>query len=190
MASLRQQLRLKRRSLSRQQQEAAAEQISTLVSTDTDVLTAERIAFYLPNDGEIDCTGFMTKCHSMNKQLFLPLVSDNKLQPLLFFQQFIPGRTPLFTNRYSILEPRFDAAQCIDPLMLDVVFCPLVGFDRQGRRLGMGKGYYDRTFAEKRQKKPLLIGLAHSIQETSLVPNPWDISLDIIYTEKEKITVD
>ncbi len=189
MPSLRQQLRSSRRSLSHCQQQSAAEQISLLLSVDTDVIAARHIAFYLPNDGEIDCGLFMTRCQELGKQLYLPVVSDDESQPLLLFQRFIPGTTPLFTNRYNISEPPFNIEACVKPTELDIVFCPLVGFDRQGNRLGMGKGYYDRTFAPTQQglEKPLLIGLAHSIQETRLTPNPWDIPLDVIYTEREKI---
>ncbi len=49
---------------------------------------------------------------------------------------------------------------------------PLVGFDTTGNRIGMGKGYYDRTFANVRTRwrKPTLTGLAHSFQQTQIDP--------------------
>ena len=67
---------------------------------------------------------------------------------------------------------------------------PLVGFDKTGNRLGMGKGYYDRTFAENSPffRRPRLIGLAHSIQEATLIPNLWDVPLDAVFTEKGKFS--
>ena len=88
-------------------------------------------------------------------------------------------------------EPQFDKRLCIKASLLNLVFLPLVGFDREGNRIGMGKGYYDKTFSAKVQSfhAPKLVGLAHSIQETGILPNPWDIPLDAIFTEKEKISI-
>jgi 5-formyltetrahydrofolate cyclo-ligase len=74
------------------------------------------------------------------------------------------------------------------PWSLDLVFVPLVAFDKEGHRLGMGGGYYDRTFAFKTKhshlKGPKLIGLAHDFQLQSQLPvMPWDIPLNAVITE-------
>jgi 5-formyltetrahydrofolate cyclo-ligase len=59
---------------------------------------------------------------------------------------------------------------------------PLVGWDRQGGRLGMGGGFYDRALAGI--KGPLLVGLAHAVQEVPQVPiDDWDVPLDFVVTE-------
>lgn len=68
----------------------------------------------------------------------------------------------------------------------DLVFCPLVGFDRHGGRLGQGGGHYDRYFAAHPQA--LRIGIAWSVQEVDAVPvESTDIALDAILTEQEYI---
>ena len=68
----------------------------------------------------------------------------------------------------------------------DLVFVPLVAFDRKGNRLGMGKGCYDRTFSA--QSVPL-IGLAHACQEADVLPvDEWDVPLKAIITNEEYIT--
>ena len=72
---------------------------------------------------------------------------------------------------------------------LDVMLLPLVGFDSEGRRLGMGGGYYDATLAylrsRRRWRKPLLVGVAYACQQLKEVPaEPWDVRLDMILTEK------
>ena len=71
---------------------------------------------------------------------------------------------------------------------LDIVFVPLVAFDLNGFRIGMGSGYYDRTFekklAIKDPKYPVLIGLAYEFQKQECLNHqPWDVPLDMVVTE-------
>jgi len=70
------------------------------------------------------------------------------------------------------------------------VLVPLVGFDLSRNRMGMGGGFYDRSFAHRRDNngKPLLIGVAYDIQQADTVyPEWWDVKLDIIVTESRII---
>ncbi len=191
MPSLRQILREKRRALTQRQQRLAAQNLARRLACDLTFLCAQRIAFYLPNDGEIDPSTMMNWCHQLKKEVYLPVMPDGLVsnRHCLFFQSFVPGKTPLVSSKFGILEPPFRMSQCIRPSMLNLVLMPLVGFDRKGNRLGMGKGYYDKTFARRESDfhRPILIGLAHSIQETDIVPNAWDIPLDGVFTELETI---
>ena len=66
--------------------------------------------------------------------------------------------------------------------MLDVVITPLVAFDEYGHRIGMGGGYFDRTFSFLGNRQswfhPKLVGLAFACQKVEKIqPNPWDIRL-------------
>ena len=72
------------------------------------------------------------------------------------------------------------------PAMLDLVIMPLVAFDSQFNRLGMGKGYYDRTFGENlRWRRPCLLGLAYASQQlTQLDATELDVPLDGVLTEE------
>jgi 5-formyltetrahydrofolate cyclo-ligase len=72
---------------------------------------------------------------------------------------------------------------------LDLILTPLVAFDDQGNRLGMGGGFYDRTLAylgrRKHWKKPRLIGTAHAFQQVARLPHEsWDVPLHGVVTEK------
>jgi 5-formyltetrahydrofolate cyclo-ligase len=95
--------------------------------------------------------------------------------------------SPLVKNRYGIDEPAYAPATVMRAAMLDIVLLPLVGFDLEGNRLGMGKGYYDRTFAASRTRWrcPKLLGIAHGLQEVAQLPRAaWDVPLDGIVTER------
>ncbi|SNS45330.1 5-formyltetrahydrofolate cyclo-ligase [Sphingopyxis indica] len=72
------------------------------------------------------------------------------------------------------------------PVEPALIFCPLVGFDRQGNRLGQGGGHYDRYFADH----PAIprIGVGWSVQEVDALPaEPADMPLDAVLTEQEFI---
>ena len=85
----------------------------------------------------------------------------------------------------SIREP-LKEAPVIDP---DLVFVPLVCFDRRGHRIGYGAGYYDRTLTNLRAMKPVhAIGLGYGICEIAAVPyETHDQTLDAVVTEQETI---
>ncbi|MFP9005247.1 5-formyltetrahydrofolate cyclo-ligase, partial [Pseudomonas aeruginosa] len=85
-------------------------------------------------------------------------------------------------TRCRISEPLADAGRQRKAWALDLVLLPLVGFDEQGGRLGMGGGFYDRSLAylarRKNGHKPTLIGLAHECQKVDrLALASWDIPL-------------
>ena len=76
-----------------------------------------------------------------------------------------------------------DSAESAFPTLL---FCPLVGFDRHGGRIGQGGGHYDRWFAA--HPDALRIGIGWSVQEVDAMPlEPTDVALDAVLTEQEFI---
>ena len=94
----------------------------------------------------------------------------------------------------GIPEPACSPVNWLRPWQLDLMLLPLVAFDGNGNRLGMGGGFYDRSLAYRQSRtrslKPKLIGLAHELQhEQQLAANSWDIPLDIIATEERVIQV-
>jgi 5-formyltetrahydrofolate cyclo-ligase len=98
----------------------------------------------------------------------------------LIFRLHEPG-DPLGPDAMGIPAPIPDAPAVLP----DVVFAPALAFDRRGGRLGQGGGHYDRTLAELRARKPVLvIGLAYAGQEVAEIPmEPHDQRLDAILTE-------
>lgn len=86
-----------------------------------------------------------------------------------------------YRNRYGIKEPRFTPARARQLTSVDTIIAPLLGFDAQCHRLGMGGGYYDRLLAGK--IRPLAIGLAFRQQQLArLHRQPWDQALQYVIT--------
>ena len=97
------------------------------------------------------------------------------------------GGDALGSNRYGIPEPMVSAAACLKPEDLHAVILPLLGFTEDGLRLGMGGGYYDRSFAFRKHAPapPLLIGAAYASQELeTLDAQDWDVRLDAVATDR------
>lgn len=187
---LRKQLRAARRALSPAQQKSSAKGLSRQLRSFLPLMRSQHIAFYLPNDGEIDARPLISFLERCGKQCYLPRLHPDGSNRI-FFIRWRAGE-PLQKNHLGIPEPLIHQ-QKLPAWALQTVLMPLVGFDRNGNRLGMGGGFYDRTFAFKKIRphgRPLLIGLAHGVQEvSSLAAESWDMPLDVIATEKELLRV-
>ncbi len=180
-------LRRRRRALTQSQQRDHARRAAQLVAHQPFFLRAQRIGFYLAADGELDPLPLIERALAMGKQCCLPV-----LHPLghkrLWFAPWRPGQ-PLRHNSYHIPEPVWQRAGVIDPRSLELVILPLVAFDHHCNRMGMGAGFYDRTFARRLTnnywKGPTLVGYAHALQQLPRVEkHPWDVPLDAVVTEK------
>jgi 5-formyltetrahydrofolate cyclo-ligase len=188
---LRKQLRTARRALSRAQQRCASEQLARRISSHPVFLRSQHIALYMAEDGEIDVQLLILIAERMGKRCYLPV-----LHPLghnhLWFARYQSGNH-LRKNYFDLAEPTIDKTR-LKPWALDLVLMPLVGFDRKGNRLGMGGGFYDRTFAflnhtpRNKPRAPVLMGVAHQCQETAgLKREAWDVAFNYVATDKEII---
>lgn len=147
---------------------------------------SQHIALYIACRGEMDPAPLLQLALERKKRAYLPLLSDHPANRMRFIRYRKGDR--LTKNRFGIPEPRLDHTKILSPWALEVVFVPLVAFDHLGNRLGMGGGYYDRTFAFKNRRRylkgPKLIGIAHDFQQVDkLNQQPWDIPLDAVITE-------
>ncbi|KEQ14034.1 5-formyltetrahydrofolate cyclo-ligase [Endozoicomonas numazuensis] len=183
-ASLRKQLRSNRQSLSAEQQLDAAKNVSVVVCGGEAFRQSQHIALYLASDGEIDPRYIAEAIWEQDKFCYLPVL-DQEDHNKMYFQLYRPN-TRLVNNRYGIAEPELDREKIVKAEALDLVLMPLTGFDEKGHRLGMGGGYYDRTFAFLKQAtKPMLIGLAHECQRVEEIPvADWDVPMKGVATEK------
>ena len=193
---LRKQLRSKRRALTPSQQQKAAQRLVKHLRAHPVFLRSQHIALYMADDGEIDLQPLLRVAQRMGKQCYLPVLHPLK-RNTLWFGRYRCGDV-LLANRFGLAEPM--NKKILPAWALDLVLMPLVGFDQQGNRLGMGGGFYDRTFSFKQKTKngessnrpkcPALMGVAHSCQELpSLAGEAWDVQLDCIVTDQKIITV-
>ncbi len=186
-------IRLQFRQIRRQLPEKNQSLHASLLKQNIDVLLgsskALKIAAYIATQGEISLKPWLAE--NTLHQIFLPKLYEVNAPELRFAELAMYTRWEL--NRVNILEPEASWENTLLPQQLDIVLIPLVAFDREGHRLGMGGGYYDRSLAFKLSQKnglaPTLIGVAHSCQEHPQLPyESWDVPLDSIITEKEIIT--
>ena len=179
---LRRRMRETRRGLSVYQQRQHGRAAAILLSRSPRMRRARHIGIYWPMDGELDIR-WLQRRHP-DKTFYLPVLPAAP-HPQLRFRRWRGGALT-YRNRYRIPEPvRGDS---LSPRRLDLVLVPLVAFDESGARLGMGAGFYDRTFAFKQMlpgSGPALIGAAHQLQCVSDLPtDSWDIPLSAVVTER------
>lgn len=144
--------------------------------------SARTIALYAHSFGEVSTALIFQASISHHKACYFPVLFEKRL---IFVQ--VNHHTPWQANRFGILEPFLDEKKVIEPSSLDLVILPLVAFDTQGHRLGMGGGFYDRTFSFKKRQshQPKLVGLSYDFQKVDHVPRSnLDILLDFVVTDK------
>lgn len=178
-------MRRERRALTPRQRHIRAVALCRHLRNHPLFLFARDIAFYLPNDGEMDLSPLLQAAWRMGKRCYLPILKPYR-EPRLWFAPYPPGAR-LKANRFGILEPK--KPRCPrPPWSLGLVLAPLVAFDDHGNRLGMGGGFYDRTFAYllSQRRQPRLLGIAYAFQRLpagTLAPEPWDVPLWGVATE-------
>jgi 5-formyltetrahydrofolate cyclo-ligase len=181
---LRRELRDRRNALTSAEQDEASRRLFHTLAGHELFRLSQRITFTLARDGEINTLPLMLEAHRLGKECYLPVMVSQAGVDRLLFRQWEPAGQ-LQANFYGIDEPQ--GREC-PPEQLDLVLLPLVGFDARCNRLGMGKGYYDHTFAfvrDGRHDKPVLLGLAHECQRVErLEVTSWDVPLQGIVTDK------
>lgn len=150
---------------------------------------AHHIGVYLSHDHEIDLTPIITELWQQHRSLYLPIIHP-LLKRTLWFCRYRPTST-LVKNHYHIDEPLFNAAHIIAPWELDIALVPLVAFNAQGDRLGMGGGYYDNSFRfihhnQSDKTRPLMWGCAYHLQEShDFLNEVHDLNMDLILTNQK-----
>ena len=165
-----------RRSMSAEQRDSASAIINEKVIRSHEFFAAKSVACYLPMQDEVDPSRIIERAWRANKRVFCPVIENHG--DMIYRQ--LDRDTILQRNNFGLWEP-VDSTS-IAPQQLDLVITPLVAFDRNNNRIGMGGGYFDRCFSflghRNRWQRPKLMGLAFNCQKVEEIDaNRWDIPL-------------
>lgn len=168
--------------MSADERNAASETICNSITRSHEFIAADSVACYLPMADEVDPRRIIARAWRAKKRIFCPVIGKRRQ---MIFRQLEPN-TSVLRNSFGLWEPL--DGPIIPARQLDLVITPLVAFDRDNNRIGMGGGYFDRCFAWQRGRKhwyrPKLLGVAFDCQKVEkIAPNPWDIRLYGVVTE-------
>lgn len=175
---LREQMRTKRRSLTNDFIAVSSSKILKNVFSLDCVRTASTLCTFISAFREPDTLEILKKLWSENYKAIVP-ISDMKSGTLSL--SYIDSMDDLHIGAYGILEP--SVIKNADPKAFDVILVPALAFDKNGVRIGFGKGYYDRLLSEVNAVK---VGLCYDFQLHESIPSEeHDVAMDYIVTEKE-----
>ena len=181
--ALRAQLRAARRALPPSERMRVAEAIVAPLLALPEFQAAGYVAGYWATDGEVPLHVLQLRLPAHARWCLPCIQADGSLR----FAPWRPG-DPLVSNRFGIPEPDLMPESQLQADEMSLILLPLVGFDRRGRRLGMGGGFYDRTLAFRAARPvppPRLVGVAYAAQEVDTLPDEaWDVPLDAVVTER------
>jgi 5-formyltetrahydrofolate cyclo-ligase len=182
-ALLRRALRAKRRALPEAEHAARSALATKFITRLAQFASGRRIALTLSFDREIDTAALIAAARKRGARLYTPVIVDKRRSRLRFY----PLEKHTRRGTYGILVPT-RMRRPVSPRWFDLIVVPLVGVDPNGRRLGMGGGYYDAAMAFRRQRRywrgPRLVGFAFDCQRAESVhADAWDLKLDDLATE-------
>jgi 5-formyltetrahydrofolate cyclo-ligase len=183
--SSRKKLQQQRAKITLSEQKKTSAIITEQLSQHPIFLQSRTIASYQAIQREIDSSALIQKAWKNKQNCYLPVLQG---QQLIFCPY--QADTLLKKNQFNIPEPSLALNACIAPENIDLVLVPLVGFTEKAQRLGMGAGFYDRSFAfllnSPRPARPFLLGLAYEWQKlASFTEKSWDVPLNAVITEKQ-----
>jgi len=182
--ALRHTLRQARRAIPAQQRIAAAKALADFLLSLPFAPSAGHVAGYWAVDGEIALHAWQLRLPPKVRYCLPVLHVDGRLR----FAPFSPG-VALKHNRFGIPEPDVAETELHPPEAMALVVLPLLGFDRSGNRLGMGGGWYDRSFAfrQRQPPPPYLVGAGFAMQQVQagLCAQSWDVRLDAVCCEAQ-----
>lgn len=172
-----------RAALDQASQEQAASLLGERICAMPEFERAQHIATYYAVNGEISLDPVIDEALALGKQVYLPNLDQKSLRFSPYSRQ-----QKMRINKFRLPEPDVRDDEMLVPEALDLVLAPLVVFDAMRNRIGMGGGFYDRSFEFRKNPnrlQPVLIGVAHELQKVDrLEPESWDVRLDLIVTDQ------
>ena len=124
---------------------------------------AKTVMFYISFDGEVDTREMIKKARGLGKIIAVPVSAKKGM----IYPALLNENARLLKGPYGVREPAVQ--RTIDLHEIDLVVVPGVAFDKHGRRLGRGKGCYDRLLSKFAQRA-FTLGLAFDFQILPSLP--------------------
>ena len=160
-------------------------QIQKNVLKEIDIKSSKNTLLYFQYKNEIPTNLIIDELLKYSNNIYMPrIVSENELK----FNLFKEGET-LKKNKYGIDELMNE--DYINPEVLNTMFIPFVGIDKNGYRLGYGGGFFDKTLEELKSQKcrPLFVGLGYDYQILEEhFGKSHDIKYDLVITESRVLS--
>ena len=137
---------------------------------DKQFIKAKNILLYYPTDDEVNILPLLEFCWENKKNTYLPFIKEVKIG-------IVNGTSDIKTYNSDYKEP-IEGLNALTNNVLDLIVLPGLAFDKNGYRLGHGKGWYDR-FVVGLTSKPILIGVCFKEQLQENIPKlEHDIKMD------------
>ncbi|MGH2594916.1 MAG: 5-formyltetrahydrofolate cyclo-ligase [Actinomycetota bacterium] len=177
--AIRNEVRAARDAMPVDERERASQTIADHVSALGEVESAGSVMVFWSFGSEVDTAPLINALHIRGIRVALPRIVEGNLEP----RTYAPG-DPVTETAFGAWEP--SGGETLDPSVIDVVVTPAVVFDRSGRRVGYGGGFYDRFFPLTRPEA-LRVGIGFDLQliDRNLPSAHFDLGLDAVVTESE-----
>ncbi|MFT6077820.1 MAG: 5-formyltetrahydrofolate cyclo-ligase [Myxococcota bacterium] len=145
----------------------------------------KKLAFYKSANNEADPVFIIQHCQKLGNIISLPKIKTSSL--VLDFKSYqIDDELVKNENYQNLLEPKNSEPNIVP----DIIFVPLVAFDKNCHRIGMGGGFYDASIDHSRKNNPtqIFIGIGYDMQNCEgIKAEEWDQSLDFIISESKLV---
>ncbi|RXJ69280.1 5-formyltetrahydrofolate cyclo-ligase [Halarcobacter ebronensis] len=134
---------------------------------------ANSILLYIPMGMEVNVFPLINYLRKRQKKVFVPFIVEDSFKLVRY-------RLPLETKKFKIKEPA--NSFCIDN-RIDLAIVPVVGVDKECKRVGFGKGMYDRFF-DRLKYRPIIVFTQLTLCKTEkTLTDKYDIQADYIITD-------
>ena len=165
--------------------EQKSEDITDQVLHLHEFVRARGIACYVSKGTEVDTRVLIRTALQQEKRVLIPVVKKGDVE--LFFSEIHDLGKELAPGTFGILEPKPEFVRPVNLDAIDLIFVPGIVWDREGYRLGWGRGYFDRAI-KKLPPHVKSAGLAFNLQLINQVPrDQFDVPVDMVVTESRVI---
>ena len=180
---IRAQVRALRDAIPEQERRRSGDEIVERFLSLPELRGARTIMAFWSFGSEVPTAGLIDRLHAGGFRIALPRLADRELEP----RTFVPG-DPVTMAPFGAGEP--SGGEVLSDSDVDVIVTPGVAFDRLGKRIGYGGGYYDR-FLTRARPDAVRAGICFAVQllDEPLPAGYFDLSIDVLVTECETVRI-